>query len=228
VAPARPRGVFTIPERYRSGLLAIAGLSDESYGELGSALERAPAFENAKELATWIGPEAKSISPTNNSQIIEALTSLYRLRVLLEQSGERVAKDVTAAMRVDDPSITNEAEVVIVNRLTKLLGMESLNILETKVRELKAEYEHGFCEVRILTDVRPVFGKNVTDPPSTMLLAHVLKLGYHDAHEGRHREFYVSLDTSDLAVLKAAIKRAEDKAQSLKIRFESAGLRIID
>jgi hypothetical protein len=231
VPSTRTRGVLNIPERYRPGFSAVVRLSDAAFGELASALQRAPAFANAKELATWVGPEAGSIPGADVSRIMEALTSLYRVRLRLEVSPERLARDVVASIREeDDPDllVTQENRTGVAERLARLLALESLNVIETKAQELKTEYEHEFCDARIFTDLRPVFGSNVADAPDTMLLVHMLKVGYHDAHEGRHREFYVSLDARDLASLKSVIERAEIKARSIKSRLEAAGLKSID
>ena len=227
----RSRGVLNVPERYRPAFSMIVKLPDASFDELASALQRAPLFANSKELAAWVAPEVKSIAAQDISRSIEALTSLYRVRLRLDASPEQIARDVVGSMRdEDDPAlqVADENRASVTDRLSKLLGLESLNVIETKAQELKSEYEHEFCDVRIFTDVRPVFRSNVADAPDTMLLVYVLKLGYHDAHEGRHREFYVSLDAGDLASLKEAIERAETKAKSIKSRFESAGLKTID
>ena len=206
-------------------------MADPSFQELSSALKRAPSFANTKELSAWVAPEAKSIPATDVSRVIEALTSLYRVRLRLETSSESIAKDVVASLQAeDDPDIriTEQNRKAVTDRISTLLEMESLNVIQTKAQELKGEYEHEFCDVRIFTDLRPVFRSNVADAPETMLLVHMLKLGYHDAHEGRHREFYVSLDVNDLASLKAAIERAETKAKSIRSRLKSAGLNLID
>jgi hypothetical protein len=230
VPSSKVRGVFNVPERYRAGFSTVIKLSDASFDELASALQRAPSFANAKELAAWVSPEAKSVSASDISRVIEAFTSLYRVRLRLETSPERIVRDVIGSIREeDDPDlqITDENRSSVTDRLAKLLAMESLNVIETKAQELKSEYQHEFCDVRIFTDLRPVFRSNVADAPDTMLLVHMLKLGYHDSHEGRHREFYVSLDANDLGSLKAAIERAETKSKSIKASLASAGMKTI-
>ncbi len=228
MSPTKPRGAFNIPDRFRSGLFLIAGVSDDAFDELASALDRSPEFTNAKELAAWVAPEAKSIPAPDVPQVMEALTSLYRVRTSLGESAERVAKDVVSAMQAEDASgrVTDSRSTVA--RLSRLLDSKALNVLDTKVKELKTEYEHSLCDLRIFTDARPVFGNNVADAPSTMLLVHTLRLGYHDAHETRHREIYISLDAQDLISLRELIERAETKAKTLKSRFESAGIKLVD
>lgn len=61
-----------------------------------------------------------------------------------------------------------------------------------------------------------------------MLIVHMLKLGYHDSNESRHKEFHLALDSKDLAELKEIIIRAETKAKTLKSQLESAGVKPIE
>lgn len=49
-----------------------------------------------------------------------------------------------------------------------------------------------------------------------MVIVHLLKLGFHQASESKHDEFYVSLDSDDLETLKKVVERAELKARILK------------
>jgi hypothetical protein len=87
--------------------------------------------------------------------------------------------------------------------------------MATKAYDLQTEGERTFCDARILTDLRPVFGKDIASGPAGMVIIHRLKLGYHNS-EGEHRTFYIALDAEDLVTLKKAIDRAELKARSLK------------
>jgi len=124
--------------------------------------------------------------------------------------------------------VDNGNESAVADRLSQLLSVESLNVLETKAQELKLEYEHAFCDCRIFTDLRPIFGGNVSDSPDTMLIVYTLKVGYHDSHENRHREIHIALDAGDLASLRAAIERAETKAKSVRTRLGSAGIKSLE
>jgi hypothetical protein len=149
----------------------------------------------------------------------------------MEVSAERLAGDVVTTMRESgqpELRIDDDKTGMVTERLAKLLAIESLNVVETKAQELKAEFEHTFCDSRIFTDLRPVFGGDVAKPPSVMLIVHSLKFGYHDSGENRHREFHVALDSSDLAALKDVIARAEKKAATLKSQLEGAGVKPLE
>jgi len=223
--------VLDIPERYRTGLVAIAHLEPSSFDELSSALRRAPQCSTAKELSAWVTPEVKSISASDIPKVIDTLTSLYRVRVRAEIPADILARDVVHTMResgAPELLVTDERRPLAQEQLAKLLSHSSLNILETKVQELKHEYEHTFCDSRIFTDLRPVFGGDVGDAPSTMLLVHILKLGYHDEHESRHRELHIALTSEHLQVLKDVIARAETKEKTLRTQLQSADIKPIE
>jgi hypothetical protein len=223
--------VLDIPEPYRPGLAALANLPNASFDELLSALQRAPQAANRKELGAWITPEVKSVTAVDVPKIINSITSLYRVRLRMEISSEKLARDVVDAMqKLDIPElrIDDGNRQVITDRVAKLIALDALNVTETKAQELKAEYEHSFCDCRMFTDLRPVFGGNVADPPSAMLIVYTLRLGYHDSQESRHRELHVALDSSDLAALKDAIARAEKKAATLKSQLEGAKIKPLE
>jgi hypothetical protein len=220
--------ILDIPEPYRPGLVIIANLSPPQFEELVSALQRAPECSTAKDLSAWLTPEVKSISSSDVPKVIEALTSLYRVKVRTEIPAEIVARDVVYTMRESGIPELVAANDTAQQQLAKLLSQASLNVLETKAKELRSEYEHTLCDSRIFTDIRPVFGGNVGDAPSTMLIVHTLRLGYHDEHESRHRELHIALNSEDLKALRAVIERAEVKEKTLRSQLQSAGIKPIE
>lgn len=229
--PSSASSNLVIPARYRPGLVALLSVSSTTFDELYAALNRAPECTGHKELATWVSPEVKSVSSADVTKIIDTLTSLYRVRIRTERPIEVLARDIVSAMRETTPAVPqiSEADAAsFVERLSKLLSLKSLNVVETKALELKGEYDRTFCEANIFTDLRPVFRDRPEEAPAGMLLVYTLKLGYHDSHENRHREFHLSLDSSDLTALKKAIERAESKAKTLKNQLESAKIKAIE
>jgi hypothetical protein len=218
---------LVIPERYRPGLAVLLNTPDQAFDELLIALQHAPESAGHKELAAWVSPEVKNIPASDVTKIVDSLTSLFRVRLRTERSVEQLARDVTAALRAN-LEISETAGEIFAERLSRLLTIKSLNVIETKASELKAEYQHTFCDARVFTDLRPVFGESAEESPSAMLLVHTLKLGYHDSRANKHKEFHLSLDSGDLITLKRAIERAESKSKTLKSKLESAGIKSID
>jgi len=117
---------------------------------------------------------------------------------------------------------------ILRDRLSRLLGLDSLNLVDAKAKELQLEAEHMFCDTRIVTDLRPVFGGNVADSPEAMIIVHTLKIGYHDAGDQKHKEMFFSVDADDIAKLAEALKRAQDKTKVLKAKMDSVGIPTVD
>jgi hypothetical protein len=92
---------------------------------------------------------------------------------------------------------------------------------------LQSDVERAFCDARILTDLRPIFGGEV-DAPKAMIIVHTLKLSYHDAATGKHEELFVAIDDEDIEKLKRILERAERKAKSLVSRLQLAGIKTVD
>jgi hypothetical protein len=106
--------------------------------------------------------------------------------------------------------------------------LPSLNVVAVKAKELQMEAERTFCDARVITDLRPVFGGNVAESPTSMVIVHTLKVGYHGTNSARHRELFMSLDADDIAKLKKVLDRAEEKTKTLKSKLDAAGIRSLD
>jgi hypothetical protein len=217
---------LTIPAPYRRGIEALAGLSDSAFSDLLSALGRAPALTTAKELTAWLILEVKDSNAIEIEKIVEAISSLYRIRIRYEVSASSLATDVVNAVNTSGNNLQEPERFKI--RLEKLLVQDALNTASAKAVELRTEYERIYHESRVMTDLRPVFGGNVEDAPAAMLIVHTLKMSYYEDVSKRPHEIYVTLDSDDIRELKKVLDRAELKEQSLKKKLESAGIRSVD
>ena len=70
-----------------------------------------------------------------------------------------------------------------------------------------------FCNAKILSDIRPIFGPKIESGPVAAVVTHTLKLGYHE--EGEHKQFFVVLDDADLVTFQEVIQRAREKSDAL-------------
>lgn len=205
-------------------------MPERAYEQFANALRHTfSAAKDHKELAGWIAPEVNELEKPELVQVLDSLTSLYRLRSSHGVSTQRLASDVTASVSSDSTvKIPGEAISVLEKRVAEALTMDALSVVRVKAKELQFEAERTLCEARVITDVRPVFGSNAADPPTGFIIVHSLKLGYHDANSGQHKEIYVALDETDIAKLKDALKRAEEKSKTLKSKLETTGVPVVD
>ena len=106
-------------------------------------------------------------------------------------------------------------------RFEKLLNINLLNTL-SKAGRLQRDGERLYCDAKILSDIRPVFGPKPTVMPPGAVVTHTLRIGYHEG--GDHKEFYVILDADDLEALKNTVTRAEAKDKVLRQLLKTAKL----
>lgn len=220
---------LTIPERYRPGIRAIRNLSPEAADELVTALSGAPIGPNIASIMRAAGV-ATSIQGPNLSMIIESLVSLGVVLYESEVDLSAFAHDVVKAMSEmadTDPAIRQDEAIVLERRFQRLLGCRSLTSA-SKAIGLRTDFPNIFCDAKILTDVRPVFGDDPKKPPPGAIITHTLKIDYHRCGGGRHQEFYVGLDADDLDTLARVLQRARDKNSSLRELLQKAGTADLD
>lgn len=207
--------VLAIPKSDRAGLAILRELPDATLNALILEVERSP---NPSSIA--------NLSPDDTTQAVDALNTMYTIRAFNEVPTQEFIDDVCDALR-EYGELKPAEEPSFRERLARLLDIESLNVA-AKGAALQSEHEHVFCSARILTDARPVYGKNPKEPPAAMIITHALKLSYHEGPGGRIREFYVGLGSRDIAELQEVLQRAEDKTKSLRAAIDISKVKFID
>jgi hypothetical protein len=217
-----------IPEQYRAGLVNLSEMPEDSYVSFLEAAKRIPEpFINSQELEVWMQSEVPALSNLEVAQTLELLTSLHRVRTKAGVSPEKLANDVVEAIQHKKHEFGFSADGPFQERLTKLLSLNTFDVIAVKAKELQTQCERTYCDSRVLTDIRPVFGETITDP-TAMVLIHTLKIGFHDASSSSHKDIYIALDEADILDLKQALERAEQKSKSLKAVLNKAQLKSVD
>jgi hypothetical protein len=210
---------ITIPEPYEAGLKIILSLTDESVHELVSALLRIPAKVFPYSLANEITPNARSIPIDDLSKVIETLQSLYFSNLDYEAPPDLMAEDISLVAAKNE-ALSKEDQEKLRDRLAELLDIESLRIV-TKALRILRNNQNVFHEARIITEIRPVFGSDIEEPPPAAVILHMLNITCHGI-DG-HKEFFIAMDTDDIEVLREVINRADAKTISLKAMLAKAG-----
>jgi hypothetical protein len=219
--------LLRIPQENQPGLVKLALISDEIASELRGALaEAAQKGVGATVSAENLRP-VSGLSRADLEKIVDAVLSLNFARVYSDRDVEDFARDVSESMQSAAPSEFPSAEGAIDlfrKRLQRFLTIDGIT-RSAKSDILRYEHERSVHSLRILTDVRPVFGNNVEEPPEAVVVMHTLKLAYHRG--GRLDEAFFGMDESDLQQLKDAVARAELKAKSIRAALAKAQLRVI-
>jgi hypothetical protein len=196
----------------------------ESVRAIRIALDNTPTSDDVvtrhqgstQEIAVRAVMSAPKIE-TDRVKLGEALASLYRVRAIREETVEAFSDQVCDALeRLSDEKIRLKSaeRSGLREKLVVLLGADGYGLI-AKTRDLNAEHERKFCNARILTDLRPIFGPNIESGPQALFVSHVLRLAYHEGKE-ETEDFYISLGADDLRELRRIIDRAESKARSLR------------
>ena len=202
---------LTIPPRHRAGLKAIQDLSSESVKQLAAALAAAPVSVNQAVIRESLQGSVPALTE-NLKSILEALMAMYVVRSAAELPVEMFVNDVARAMADDDLDTASNPEILKAN-LAALLRVEAFSIA-SKAIGLKTEFPNTFCDARVMTDLRPVFGIEDVSAPLTGIITQTLKIEYH--HGSNHQEFYVGLDADDIDDLIETLGRAQQKAKALR------------
>ncbi|MGD0288503.1 MAG: hypothetical protein ABSC63_02450 [Candidatus Binataceae bacterium] len=212
-----------IPKQHAAGLAALARLSDPVAAEFRASLAQKDTLVpditgSASRIADKIGVPGDEVK-----LILRAVVSLSGLRAesgenvpeFLEKLGEAITESGHLPLR----ALSDVERQQLKANLARLLSFEPF-IMASKAIYLRQDYERTYCLARIFTDIRPIFGDDRTAKPLASILVHMLKLKYHKASD--LKEIHIALDTADLAALKSAIERAEQKAKSLESFLKDA------
>lgn len=217
---------ISIPERYQLGVSKIRDLDLEAVKAIRASLDRMATepeiSENSREPEIVAATAMESISrPSKSSDFAtvgEALVSMYGVKSNSDLPLEEFVSGVADSLEeVPDPHLRllPSQREEFTQKLTVLLNSDMFAI-SAKLSDLRTENERIFCHARILTDLRPVFGKDVNDGVVAMLLTHNLKISFHAAGRKGDHEIFVSMDTEDLEELRKTIERAQTKAKKVK------------
>jgi hypothetical protein len=204
---------LAIPKQYRLGFEKLSALSKVALATLLEVLRKEkPALVRA-ELAEHVATKIPDVKEEDVIQILDALIGLYWGRQSMGLSINEFA-DLLASQAFDanDPKRANFKKY-----LGDLLAVEPL-VVTSKALDILTEHEHTVHDLRIITDLRPIFKEDPPQKPVNLpaaaVITHTLKISYRRGTQVD--EFFLALDDNDIALLKTLIKRAEAKKASLK------------
>jgi hypothetical protein len=215
-----------IPESHRLALERLRTIPEVKIEEIIAALRQASlAVMRTRSLTACLKPILTDLSDDELENIADTLSFFYHARADADVPVTKFAAGVALGFRdLATEKFTEEEFTAFKARIEKLLDIDSVS-MSAKASILETDYENTFCEAKILTDLRPVFGASIEDQPAGFVLTHTLKISYHD-DSTRHREFYITLDEDDLSNMRDVLNRAEKKAGSLRSLLAKIGVRL--
>lgn len=214
-----------IPARYVAGMSKIISLPDEPFEELVSVLSGLSPSIDVRALASEAATGTKMVSREDVSRIVRTVFSLYVARSYSDDPQESVDEfvdDIWQGLRQSDREelqVSAEDKDRVERRLRRLLTFDTFNAA-SKAMNLLQEHERLFCDARILTDARPIYGSDPKATPKAAVITHTLRVAYHEGGE-EIKEIYIVIDAADIKELRNQLDRAESKSASLRALFGS-------
>ncbi len=164
-------------------------------------------------------------------EVFQTLASLYVSMDIANESPETFAGEVIHTIRESkDPEFHLEEGKWDDFRqyLAEILSLDATLGVSAKASELKTEYANVFCTARIITDLRPVYGRDVLKGPTSAVVVHEARITYHEDGADATKDFYVVLDSEDIQQLRKLLARAVNKERSLKSVARKGELNVLE
>jgi hypothetical protein len=218
--------VIRIPQDHLTGLTKLALLPDDLASELREAIAKAVEKKKGSDISAEDIGTIGVLSRSDVDSIVEAVVGLNHAKTYYELSVDDFVEDVSEAIRESPEKLTDDVIAGVERRVREFLSIGQL-VQYAKTNVLRYDHERTVHNLRILTDIRPVFGASVEEAPQIGVITHTLKIGYHHSLQ-RQDESFFAMDERDLQELKKAVERAEIKAKSIRKALSDSQIRIIN
>ena len=214
---------FSIPEKRRQTFHKIAALDKASVNDIFAAIAKGGTGAFSFGFADILAASVKRVDQGDAVDIITALYALFPPFGSSSKSINEFIDDVVASFRRVGPGATrptdDESERLRDN-LKKLLSAPSFGV-RAKASGVLLENERNFLLSRVITEVRPVFGMQ-DDSIAGAVILHSLRISY--VNDGSKEEFFVAMDSDDLATLIKDLERAKRKEKKVKDMLSAASV----
>ena len=203
-----------IPKEEVASIKEIKQLSKPTIEQIVAAMRGAPLASSPSEMAKYLAQQLPSLPGEQLSRMLGTIYTLYHIRELSGVSKAKFLEDLMSGIEnIPGVEIAEEDLPRIQSLFERIMDIEVLNVV-AKAYRLQRDGERLYCAAKILSDIRPVFREDPAAGPAGAVLAHTLKVGYHEGRE--HHEFHVVLDGKDLDALGEVVKRAQLKNKALR------------
>jgi hypothetical protein len=219
--------LLRFPSKARASLIRLANQADEVIEELCNLIESSPEILTSRQAASDKASTLTKLTPDDGFELLEAVIPLMYYKA--SHPTANLLKDISATLTISEKKTDTKLSASLVPKLEKNLGRIltlSGAALKAKAMSVATDSQRLFSEAKILSDMRPVFGDDVSKVPLGIVILHNLKVQF--AENGEERDFFVSLDSQDLKDLQACISRALEKEASLGRFASQSNLKLFD
>ncbi|MDQ3705212.1 MAG: hypothetical protein M3437_08335 [Chloroflexota bacterium] len=208
----------SVPSEYQAPLITLANMQEDAVQEIKDALTTEHAAFLDTDLIDFLADTVKGTPRSDLEGLVNMGMWVFAGLSVLSVPLTELAHDLSQSK---DLMLSEAERSVLESRLVSILQSGAMTAT-WKALDLLYEHDKTFYDARIITDVRPLFPDDVTQPPIAAVMTHTLRIHYH--HSRRHDELFIALDDDDLDQLQAAIDRARKKAKSLEALLNASGV----
>jgi hypothetical protein len=207
------------------GCITIGTLEEKESLSLLESLKSIPPLLDNERLASKVVELNPFLEKEKVVDLLELLFSLYDLYERSTLSANEISAQVAQSIREDlklSSSLSVEQVDTTEQRLILLLNDIGTIANSYKALNILKDHKSVFTDCRVFTDMRPIFGEDVTEIPVGIGIMHTLKLVYFGLDGSS--EFFIGLDFLDLQQLAEEIQRAISKEKTIRSMLDDVNI----
>ncbi len=217
-------------EQYRLPIQKIISADNEVIDAVILALREVPLTLQTITSAAGIAAKTQKINKKDAFDIILVVALLIALIEDRDISNDEAINMITEFVKNDESFLdANDQKIAQLRKwLINLLDNASILRRLYKASKVFEDYERIFSDVKVITDIRPLFDTSTNTRDESLYAVsvnHTIKISYRDL-EGE-KEFFVGLDSGALEYLHQEIGDALQKADSVKHMLKDAQITYI-
>lgn len=205
--------LLEIPSEEQGMLASLVRLSDQSLGELESALREVKPTLDKEILISQLRENPGLARVSDLDGIVASLINIAGTAYSAGVDTDDVINAAIQTIRSDDVvELSDEESETLRLRLASLEKLEAVQLI-AKASELLKANERTFHSVRIVSDLRPICLGEDTKIGGAVI---VHQLAVRSTRNGRREVTFFALDSTDLKELNEVIFRAIKKDKALR------------
>ncbi len=199
-----------IPKEFISGFETLKDLNLDQVEEISKFLATIPYGTGTKDFKERLNDNFPKIDSKSLSNTIYSLGSIL---LNFNETIEEIAKMLTESLKED---IENIEENNLQEKITLILN-QSTNLKHTfKAYNLISDNDITYSKGRVFSDIRLLFSDDLKEENGDKKAVIIHKLKIEAEQDNTLKNFYFSMDSSDLLKMKELISRALDKDQKIR------------
>lgn len=212
---------YSIPTRYQEGFEKFVSLGQKR-GAVIEVFSSSEIGQMPDELAEVLQSKV-GLTKDDSEAIVSSVSSMFSFYSRVDDPASEFSQKFVTAL--NDFIVDSERDKSLVKEIETMLTKANNYLVAIKAIDLVYERERVIVGFRVLSDIRPVFEKDVGEPKSAIVL-HTLEIQYQE--DGKKKAEYFALDLDDLGDFQRQMVRAIEKDRVLRKKLESTSFRIIN